>query len=36
MKKYKEPRIDLFFLASEDVLTVSDPTGDDIFDNIEL
>ena len=34
MKVYVEPIVNLLYLESEDVLTVSDPTGDDIFDDL--
>ena len=30
---YQEPLIELFYMSCEDVLTVSDPWGDDIFDD---
>lgn len=33
MKQYLEPTIDLLYVANEDVLTNSDPFGDDMFPN---
>jgi len=35
MKAYVEPIVNLLYLANEDILSKSDPTGDDIFDNIQ-
>lgn len=35
MKNYVEPIVNLLYLSNEDVLTVSDPIGDDIFDGAE-
>ena len=34
MKFYEEPIIDWMSLTEEDLLTVSDPTGDDIFNDL--
>ena len=36
MKIYEEPTIALILLTEEDLLTVSDPTGDDIFNDLVL
>lgn len=33
MKAYIEPVVNLLYFANEDVLTLSDPTGDDLFDD---
>ena len=33
MKNYVEPIVNLLYLNNEDVLTISDPTGDDLFDD---
>ena len=33
MKAYIEPIVNLVCLANEDPLTLSDPTGDDLFDD---
>lgn len=30
MKNYTEPTVELLYVAAEDLLTVSDPTGDDL------
>ena len=34
MKIYEQPTIDFLPLVNEDVLTVSDPIGDDIFNDL--
>lgn len=34
MKAYEEPIIAVISLTAEDLLTVSDPTGDDIFNDM--
>lgn len=31
--KYVQPTVELMYLAAEDVLTTSDPTGNDGFDD---
>ena len=36
MKNYKEPLIELLFVEEKDILTLSDPGSDDIFNMIEL
>ena len=37
MKAYVEPIVNLLYLENEDILTISDPTGDDVdWDEIKL
>ena len=37
MKEYIKPTVTLLYLAQEDILTISDPTGDDLdWDEISL
>ena len=37
MKSYVTPSVNLLYLENEDILTVSDPTGDDlVWDEIAL
>lgn len=33
MKTYIEPIVNLLYLANEDILTQSDPWGEDMFDD---
>ena len=34
MKIYEAPNLELLYISQNDVLTLSDPTGDDLFDDI--
>lgn len=34
MKHYIEPTVNLLFMEAEDILTISDPCGDDVFDDM--
>ena len=36
MKQYNTPLVELLLMEAEDILTLSDPHGDDIFNMIEL
>lgn len=34
MKKYMQPDVELLFIGQNDILTESDPHGDDIFNDL--
>ena len=33
MKIYEEPNLELLYISQNDILTESDPFGDDVFDD---